>query len=227
MAAHPPELADHSAAACALLPSAALLDPVGWHYAELLSRRVATQHGQVQRLLQAKLAQALAALEARLAHAATAQAVPLSHLLPPDLPLAKPSLTGATTLASLQALTRCLSPAPALSQSATAGANAGVAVPGDASHMGAADTPLELKAMGQFKSTWAQLSVKKRLAQAQTQAPANAGPANSQHVVLQSMAQMQALSPTYVSRFTAYVDTLLYLDQLMPAKAAKPRRGKK
>ncbi|MDD2811043.1 DUF2894 domain-containing protein, partial [Rhodoferax sp.] len=67
----------------------------------------------------------------------------------------------------------------------------------------------------------------RRLAQAQTQAPTNAGPANSQHVVLQSMAQMQALSPAYLSRFTAYVDTLLYLDQLAPAKAAKPRKGKK
>lgn len=46
---------------------AAELDPVGWHYLETLSRRAEAQQGQVQALLQQKLAQALQAFSAGLA----------------------------------------------------------------------------------------------------------------------------------------------------------------
>ncbi len=45
---------------------AAQLDPVGWHYIQVLAERSRTQTGPVQALLQAKLQQALAQLQTRL-----------------------------------------------------------------------------------------------------------------------------------------------------------------
>ena len=46
---------------------AAQLDPVGWHYIQVLAERTRTQTGLAQVLLQAKLNSALAQLQARLA----------------------------------------------------------------------------------------------------------------------------------------------------------------
>ena len=46
---------------------AAQLDPVGWHYIQVLAERTRTQTGLAQVLLQAKLSSALAQLQARLA----------------------------------------------------------------------------------------------------------------------------------------------------------------
>ena len=65
---------------------AAQLDPVGWHYIQVLAERTRTRTGQAQALLQAKLSTALAQLQARLPAPQKANTTPPSrttaHLSP-------------------------------------------------------------------------------------------------------------------------------------------------
>jgi hypothetical protein len=76
----------------------------------------------------------------------------------------------------------------------------------------------DLKATRYFRETWSKISVDKRVTQALTQAPKNAGPINSHNLVLRSLALMRDISPDYLNQFTSYVDTLLCLDQCEKAK---------
>lgn len=71
----------------------------------------------------------------------------------------------------------------------------------------------ELKSMRLFKSTWAQLSTDKRVANVIEQAPKDAGPLNSQTLVIRSLSMMREISPEYLSHFVAYADTLLWLEK--------------
>jgi hypothetical protein len=57
------------------------------------------------------------------------------------------------------------------------------------------------------------------------QAPQNAGPINSHMLVLRSLGLMRDISPDYLNRFMAHVDTLLCLEEagkvkLTPKRAA-------
>jgi hypothetical protein len=84
-----------------------------------------------------------------------------------------------------------------------------------------------------FRSTWSRLSANRRLTQSLAKVPENAGPLNSHHLVHRSLRLMRELSPEYLHRFVAYVDGLLWLEQLnatsAPATAdtrRTERRGK-
>jgi hypothetical protein len=71
----------------------------------------------------------------------------------------------------------------------------------------------------QFRQQLGRLSVQKKISQAIAQAPQNAGPINSHMLVLRSLGIMRDVSPDYLNRFMAYVDTLMCLDQAVPGKA--------
>ena len=60
--------------------------------------------------------------------------------------------------------------------------------------------------------------MQKQVAQAIAQAPQNAGPINSHMLVLRSLGLMRDISPDYLNRFMAHVDTLLCLDEAGKAK---------
>jgi hypothetical protein len=81
----------------------------------------------------------------------------------------------------------------------------------------------ELKALRYFRRTWSRLNVDRQLSQALAQAPANAGPLNSHHLVLQALAQMRELSPAYLEQFMSYVDALLWLDQADSGRSPAPK----
>ncbi len=82
----------------------------------------------------------------------------------------------------------------------------------------------------QFRKQLSQISVQKQVTQAIAQAPQNAGPINSHMLVLRSLGLMRDISPDYLNRFMAHVDTLLCLDEAdrnkpvvkKPASAQKP-----
>ena len=76
-----------------------------------------------------------------------------------------------------------------------------------------ADGPGELKSLTYFRRTWSKLSVDQTLSHSLAQAPENAGPLNSHHLVLRALKLMRDISPEYVSRFMSHADTLLWLDQ--------------
>ena len=73
--------------------------------------------------------------------------------------------------------------------------------------------PGELKSVRQFRRTWSRLNADRQLSRALDQAPENAGPLNSHHLVLQTLKQMRAISPEYVEQFISWVDALLWLEQ--------------
>jgi hypothetical protein len=225
-------------------------DAAGWHYLETLARRAAEHEGSVQRMLGAKLEQALAAFAERFtqARAAAAELLATTGKQHPQAAaelqrlFASGDFKGLRHLqATLEAREQCATLTELVSQLEATVADA----PG---HAPAQQTPsrttatvpstLELKTVRESRATWARMSVDKQLAQAMKQAPQNAGPINSHMLVLRSLAMMQELSPDYLSRMVSYVDTLLLLDpgeidmpakrkKAAPAKAAKPTKAKK
>lgn len=77
----------------------------------------------------------------------------------------------------------------------------------------------ELKAMAYFRNTWSRLSVDRQLSRSIAQAPENAGPLNSEFLLLQALKAMRDISPEYLRQFMTYADTLLWLDQAEAARA--------
>lgn len=78
----------------------------------------------------------------------------------------------------------------------------------------------QLRSIARFQDTWARLSTEQQLTQTLAQAPENAGPMNSQHLVLRSLQRMQDIAPDYLQGFMSYIDTLIWLDS-----AARPSSG--
>jgi hypothetical protein len=182
-------------------------DPVTWHYLQGLFERAARHRGEVRRLLDARLAQALQTLRERFAQAQR------------EARQATASPPRSAPRASLGELARALSqPAP---ETRDGGRDAG-------SSRVVGNRP-ELKSVRHFRNTWSKLSVDKQLAKALGRAPKNAGPINSHSLVLRSLALMRELSPDYLNRFMCYADALLCLDQgdqARPAPVKKLPRAK-
>lgn len=83
----------------------------------------------------------------------------------------------------------------------------------------------ELKAMRQFRDAWARRVIDKAVVQAMEEAPEDAGPLNAHRLVIRAISTMQDISPEYLNRFVAYVDTLLWLERAassLPPPAAAP-----
>lgn len=174
-------------------------DPVQFHYLQTLEQRASAGQDAVARRLDARWVQALAALAQRFEQAQSApRATPPSD-----------GLCATDTRDSLAALTRDLAqrrPQPAAAHAPWPGA----ARP-------------ELKSVQYFRDTWSKLSADKQLTQALEMLPVNAGPINSQRVLLRSLELMRDISPDYLNRFMSYANTLLCLDagQPVPTPAAK------
>ena len=179
--------------------------PLRWHFIERLQARAQTQPPEVQQVLQARLARALADCRRQL----QPPAAPAAQPAPPPSPLAE--------------LVRTLD---ARAHAPAAGAPAADdTLP--ALHGAAPGARQELQAVRQFRSTWARLSVERQLKLAQEQAPRNAGPINSHSLVLRSLVLMRDIAPDYLGRFVAHAEALLCLEQVLqegggankPAKA--------
>lgn len=191
---------DFSADIAALRQSGAdQFDPVRLHYLQVLATRASAHQGKVKRILDGKLAHALAAFRERLAQAqrdAKDSVVPSKESEP---------------RASLAELVRHMAQhAPD---------------PAEGSFDGHAGLRPELKTTRYFRNTWSKLSVDKQVTQAIKQAPKNAGPINSHMLVLRSLALMREISPDYLNRFTSYVDALLCLDQCDKDKQATAKKS--
>jgi hypothetical protein len=197
------------------LSGAHRLEPVRFHYLELLAQRAQTQPERVRRILEARLAQALA--EWRLRHEG-------AHA---DCSADAP---GQTTQAPVQSGLRGLldylaQHAPQAVPQAVAEAQGLESLEGLEGGVG---TRTELKSVRHFRNTWSRLSADRQLALALDQAPKNAGPINSHMLVLRSLALMREISPDYLNRFISYADTLLCLEhseQVQQAASRVDREG--
>ncbi|MBR0566980.1 DUF2894 domain-containing protein [Azoarcus sp. L1K30] len=214
-------------------------DPVGWRFIEALAQRVALHRGNTRRVLDARLAEVLARFDARfdLARQATLEALARAKA---QFPQAGDSLQAHYDAADFGALRRVLA--------RLEGAGSCTALSGLLSDLGhPADAPApdisgvtrppeggttahrgELKSLSHFRRTWSRLSVDQALSHSLAQAPENAGPLNSHHLMLQSLSQMRKIAPDYLEHFMAYADTLLWLDLVEggrpPAKRGRTKR---
>jgi len=81
----------------------------------------------------------------------------------------------------------------------------------------------ELKSVAFFHNSWSKLSTEQQLSQTLAHAPENAGPMNSQHLVLRSLQLMRDISPDYLQGFMSYIDTLIWLEHADPTKRTTGR----
>ena len=190
-------------------------DPVRFAYLEALARRLSTQTDAVRAWLVPRFDEALHAFVTR-ADAAGGGLVPRAA----DVP-------ATSAPSALSGLLRHLERQAGASTSGTldeAAALLGTVV---------AAPPRELKAMRHNRRTWARLSVDRQLHRSLAKAPENPGPLNSQQLILRSLRLMQAISPDYLGRFMAQVETLVWLEQAgttapaAPARAAARREAEK
>jgi hypothetical protein len=203
-------------------------DPVRFHHLEVLTQRASAHQGQVKHLLDGKLAQALGTLKERFEHAHTDTRRALEQMAPqhPHAVIELQELLQRGDLAAVkQGLVKLGSGAHGTSlgeltqqlvQHRSPEADARLNEP-----TGLRPEPANTQF---FRATWARISVDKRVTQALDQAPKNAGPINSHLLVLRSLALMRDISPDYLNRLTAYVDTLLGLDELDKQKPINPRK---
>ena len=72
----------------------------------------------------------------------------------------------------------------------------------------------ELPAVDDFRNLWSTLRTGSQVRESLAQAPTGAGPLNSAALAHRSLMLMGGLSPEYLRKFLAYVDTLSWLETL-------------
>lgn len=177
--------------------------PVRFAYLAALERRAAKQPEAIRRPLTEKIAREAAELARQAALPPTAAAEPaasnpltelLAYIGEHTVALPTPNLVSAVIEAKPQASTE-----------------------------GFPTAAPELKSVTYFRSTWSKLLTEQQLTQTLAKAPENAGPMNSQHLVLRTLQVMRDLSPDYLQGFMSYIDTLIWLEQ---RSAPKPAGGR-
>jgi len=176
-------------------------DAVRFRYLESLAARTAAQQGAARRLLDDRLARAMADYQRQLA----AYSAPIA----PMAPMAPTAAAARGPLAALRdrldAAAAPVDPAPDTAGGAPE----------------RTDLP-PLKSVSRFRDTWSRLRADRRLQQSQAALPGNAGPLNSQHLVHRSLNLMHAASPHYLNQFMVYVDALAALEAALGPPAAPP-----
>lgn len=188
---------------------AAERDPVRFAYLDALARRAATQPASIRQVLAGKFGASADELQSRPAPTPTASA-------PGDS--ASPL---ATLLAYIgqQAHAQPDSNPPAKATSLPPGER-----PKAKDSVGASrPSAPELKSVAYFRDEWSKLSTEQQLMQTLALAPENAGPMNSQHLVLRSLQVMRDIAPDYLHGFMSYIDALIWLEHAAPAKPAPAR----
>ena len=209
-----------------------LYDPVRMRYIEALARSAEERTGELRQLLDRKLAAAVAAyeLDFEAARAPAAETVQQTAARFPEAADALQQLYASGDFRAIRRLRSRLEDgrkatslgellehidrdAAGTSHRPRAGASRPLGAP-----------PAELKALRDFRSTWAQLSVERQLSRSLARAPVKPGPLNSHSLVLRALKQMQDNSPAYLMRFMSYVETLQALERLGGPDQPQPAR---
>lgn len=185
-------------------------DPIRFAYLEALSRRAATQPETIRQSLNTKISSAASEL-------ASCPALPPTEMAPttPASPLAD-----LLAYISQQAHGQPDATQPANEASTVNRKNRPKSKTPSASHRPQGP---ELKSVAYYRNEWSKLSTEQQLTQTLAQAPENAGPMNSQHLVLRSLERMRDIAPDYLQGFMSYIDTLIWLDHADPTKPAGGR----
>ncbi|MDP3226473.1 MAG: DUF2894 domain-containing protein [Acidovorax sp.] len=160
-----------------------LYDPARFHYLEVLSRRLQTQPATVQKVLALRLSAAVSDYAGRAMSAPAGSEA--AKAMPP-------------TRSALAQLNRELT--------ARAQSDADGVLLSDGANLS------DMKSVRQFSEVWSKISADQQVVQALHRAPENAGPLNSQKLMLRSLDLMRTLSPDYLRRFISHMDSLLWLE---------------
>jgi hypothetical protein len=196
-------------------------DPVGFRFIEALARRAAAHRDGARRILDRRLAQALADYGERFDRSEREARDTLARGTA-RFPEAAEELRKHCEAGDFGGLHRLLARRDARGGSgplaellAHIGRHAPEGTTGrPAQATGTMVEPQgELKSLRYFRSTWSRLRADRHLSHAFARAPENAGPLNSHFLVLQALTQMRDISPECLDQFMSYVDALLWLDQ--------------
>jgi hypothetical protein len=180
------------------------VNPLRFHFIEVLQRRAASHGGATRRLLDARLSELVEAYAADLA-IATSRAGDGDEATAPGAP-ARGALGGL-----LDEL-----------------ANRAAARDDDrATHSAAPPPPAlpSLVALDEFRNIWSEVRAQSQVRESLRQVPADAGPLNSGSLVHRSLSLMHELSPEYLQHFLSYVDTLSWLEQMSEGGALAASEG--
>lgn len=72
----------------------------------------------------------------------------------------------------------------------------------------------EMDVLRDARKLWTRIRSESQLRQSLEQAPTDAGPLNSAHLVHRSLTLMRELSPGYLQKFLSYLDALTWMEQL-------------
>lgn len=176
--------------------AAARRDPARFRFLQALARRLPGQQEAVRRLLEDKLRAGVAEFAARERRQEEASG-------------SQRQGAGSAPLVRLNEYVR----------TATATRGDGVAT-------GDAREPDELASVRRFRKAWEMGRTLEQVERAVARKPAQAGPLNSHLLLLQSLALMRELSPEYLRRFVAHVETLQWLEHAGATSEHDPARQK-
>ena len=179
-------------------------DRVGWRFIEALSRRAAAHRDHSRRLLDRRLAEALAEYGERFDRAEREARDTLVRAAE-QFPEAAPALRQRWAAGDFRGLHRLLARLEARGGSDP--------LAGLLAEVGRHTSDGELKALSRFRGTWSRLHVDRQLSRAFARTPENAGPLNSHFLVLRALRLMRDISPEYLEQFLSYLDAMLWLDQ--------------
>lgn len=214
------------------------LDPARFHYLEVLSQRMDTAPDDVRPILEGKLKLAMADYGERFRQAQKAANDELASLSAkhPDLArelhrhFAAGDFGGMRRLGAQSAFNRPDKPLAQLNQYIQSVKQDGINHRRGRSLVSDLEANSEMASVRRFREAWSRIAAEDQVDQAVGRGPVNAGPLNSHMLVLRSLALMRKLSPDYLRRFMAHVDTLLWLDQAhqkyTPVKAKPARRSR-
>lgn len=164
---------------------------VRFHRIDALERRAAGHDGEVRRLLDARLAELIAAYAADLATAA-----------PPVAASGDGDAADASTADAMSGLIGYIAEQAALRDEVAAdGATPRAAFP-------------QLAALDDFRALWSAVRVENQTRVSLEQVHTDAGPLNSGALVHRSLTLMRESSPEYLQHFMAYVDALTWLERM-------------
>lgn len=164
---------------------------IRFHRLDALERRAASHDGEVRRLLDARLAELIAAYAADLESAAPSLAARADDAAT-DAP-ASDAMSGLIGYIAEQAALR--------DEMTTDEITPRAAFP-------------ELAALDDFRQLWSAVRVENQTRVSLEQVPTDAGPLNSGALVHRSLTLMRELSPGYLQHFMAYVDALTWLERM-------------
>ena len=173
-------------------------DPVEFRYLEAMHARMHAQPQAVQRILEKRLSVAVTRFDMRFRQSTGSRT------------------TGSKSGGSVPKPAASVNPLAALNRYIRDVSREGP----DTRQQGDMAGPAELKSVRQFRQAWSRIRAEDKVDQALRQVPANAGPLNSHRLVIRTLSLMRDLSPEYLQRFVAQVETMMVLDStsLKPAK---------